>query len=74
LQKKRIFPILFVAYLSIQFLTTALDVIMVYCMHPDTVSTQEQTAALMMVPMFFFSILWSAYMLRSKRVKLTFVN
>ena len=74
-QKKRIFPILFVTYLSLQFLTSALDVLLVYCTHHNSVLTHTNAASTAALGrLLLILILWGLYVSRSKRVKLTFVR
>jgi transglutaminase-like putative cysteine protease len=74
-RKRRIFPILFITFLILQFVFAALDAILVGYMHRNSVMTHSNavsTAAL--GPLMISLVLWTLYMLRSRRVKLTFVN
>jgi transglutaminase-like putative cysteine protease len=72
-QKKRVFPALFITFLSLQFLTSTLDVFLVYWLH-QSMTTANTTSAVMKGPLLLATVLWTLYMLRSQRVKLTFVN
>jgi len=74
-QKKRVFPMLFVTLLLFQLLAHALDVLLIYRMHQNSVLTHTEAAsAAALAPMLLALILWGLYISRSRRVKLTFVN
>lgn len=73
-KKKRIFPILFVVYISLQFVQTALDIFLVYCIDGNSMTPRNSVAAAALGPMLLISVLWILYMFRSMRVKWTFVN
>ena len=74
-QKRRIFPILLIIYLSIQFITVTLDQGLARSIKAKGVVTNSHATAIQpvgqsLVPL----IIWSLYLTRSKRVKLTFQN
>ena|SRR5689334_12926581 len=74
-QKKMVFKAVLIAYLSFQFVAPAVDTLLVDSRPHKAVTTDVRsraapTAAGALVPL----VLWVLYVLRSKRVKLTFVN
>ena len=74
-QKKRIFKIVLIGYLSFQFVVFTLDHILAETRKtkPVTIGTQSSAvprAGQTLVPL----VLWGLYVLRSKRVKMTFLN
>jgi transglutaminase-like putative cysteine protease len=74
-QKRRIFPLLAVIYLSLQFVATSVDVGLAQTRKVTTVTTNVHPQATTAVgPTFLSLVIWSLYFSRSKRVKLTFQN
>jgi hypothetical protein len=74
-QKRRIFPILVIIYLSFQFIAVTLDQGLAQTIKVKGVITNSHATAIQpvgqsLVPL----IIWSLYLTRSKRVKLTFQN
>jgi uncharacterized protein DUF3857/uncharacterized protein DUF2569/transglutaminase superfamily protein len=74
-QKKRIFPALFVTYLTLQFVFYALDVFLNYYLHRNSVLNHTNSvSSAALAPLLMGVIIWGLYISRSRRVKLTFVN
>ena len=74
-QKRRIFPMLAVIYLSFQFVVATVDVGLAQTRNVKTMTTNVQTQTASAVGRTLLPlVIWSLYLSRSKRVKLTFLK
>jgi hypothetical protein len=74
-QKRRVFPILVIIYLSFQFIAVTLDQGLAQTHKVKGVITNTHATPIPSVGQTFLPmIIWSLYLTRSKRVKLTFQN
>lgn len=72
-QKRRIFPILFVTLLVLQFVFSVLDTGFAAARKSKVATTAKEKPS-PVVPVTIGAFVWGTYMLRSKRVKCTFLN
>jgi hypothetical protein len=74
-RKKRIFPITFIVYLWGQSLIVILNLALYHTLADRTIAAHAiKTTTATLVPAFISLMIWTLYLLRSRRVKMTFLN